>query len=215
MNSEKNELAKKFFGVPTGNLCDSLKTKCAMHSSIKPVFAEAKFAGLAYTVSCPPGDNLTIHKALHAAPAGSVLVIDARSYTEGSVIGDIIALAARLKGLEGIVVDGSSRDTEEIEALGFPVFSRALHPYGTVKETLGSIGEPVQCGGVLVNPADIVVGDRDGVIVIPYDYGLDVLEKASGIEEKENKVREQLKQGKTTLEIFSLDTVLKNKGYDI
>ncbi len=205
-------IIKQFAGIPTGNLSDAMGKKGSMHSSIKPVFALAKMSGVALTVTCPPADNLTIHKAMGMAPAGSVLVVYAGAYTEGGLFGAIMALGCQIKGIAGAVIDGGCRDVEEIEELGFPLYARGINPGGTVKETLGMIGVPIQCGGILVNPGDIVVGDRDGVVVVPAEQALQVLDKAKAIMDRELKIRELLKQGKSTMEIFGLDALLKSKG---
>jgi 4-hydroxy-4-methyl-2-oxoglutarate aldolase len=207
-----DDLVKQFCGIPTGNLSDAMGRKGNMHSSIKPVYPSAKLAGRAFTVACQPADNLTIHKAITMAPAGSALVIYAGGYTETAVFGDIMALACQVRGIAGVVIDGSCRDTEEIEEMNYPVFAKGINPGGPVKETLGATDVPIQCGGIVVTPGDIIVGDRDGVVVVPAGRAAEVLEKAKAIVEKEIKVRELLKQGKTTMEIFGLDTLLKNKG---
>jgi 4-hydroxy-4-methyl-2-oxoglutarate aldolase len=206
------DLVKQFFGIPTGNLSDAMGKKGNMHSSIKPIYPSAKMAGIAFTVACPPADNLTMHKAMYMAPPGSVLVANAAGYTEAGSFGAIMALACQIRGFAGVVLDGGCRDVEEIEEMGFPLFSRGINPGGTTKETLGAIGGPIQCGGIVVDPGDIVVGDRDGVVVVPADRALEVLEKSRAIMDKEVKVRELLRQGKSTLEIYGLDAILKNKG---
>ena len=128
------------------------------------------------------------------------------------MFGDIMALACKIKGIAGVVIDGGCRDIEEIEALGFPLFARGVNPGGTIKENLGVIGEPIQCGGVLVAPGDIVVGDRDGVVVIPAAQADHVLEKARTIIAREAGIRDMLHQDKSTMEIFGLDALLKDKG---
>ena len=206
------EFAKQFLGIPTGNLSDAMGKKGSMHSSIKPVYPAAKMAGVAFTAACRPGDNLTIHKAMDMALPGSVIVVNAGGYTEGGMFGDIMALACKIKGIAGVVIDGGCRDIEEIEALGFPLFARGVNPGGTIKENLGVIGEPIQCGGVLVAPGDIVVGDRDGVVVIPAAQADHVLEKARTIIAREAGIRDMLHQDKSTMEIFGLDALLKDKG---
>lgn len=206
------ELVKQFYGIATGNLSDAMGKTGSMHSSIKPVFPSAKMSGLAVTVTCPPGDNLTIHKAMETAPAGSVLVVNASGYTEGGLFGEIMALACQFKGIAGAVIDGGCRDVEEIEELHFPLFARGINPGGTVKETLGTLGVPISCGGVVVTPGDIIVGDRDGIVVVPGEHAAEVLDKARAIVDREVKIRELLQQGKSTMEIFGLDKVLKSKG---
>ena len=206
------ELAEHLAGLPTACLSDAMGKRGNMQSMIKPIYSSAKTGGPAFTVFCAPADNLTVHKAVYEAPVGSVLVINARGYAEAAPFGGILALACQIRGLAGAVVDGACRDVEEIEAMGFPVFAKAANPGGTVKESLGSMGVPVRCGGLLVAPGDIVVGDSDGVVAVPEANALSVLQKARVLLEREERARELLRQGWSTLEIFGLSTVLKNKG---
>lgn len=212
MAEGNQELVKQFVGLATGNLSDAMGKKGNMHSSIKPVYPSAKMVGTAVTITCHPADNLTIHKAMETAPAGSVLVVAAGGYAEAGLLGAIMGYACKLKGIAGAVIDGGVRDIEELEEVDFPVFSRGVNPGGTVKETLGSINVPIQCGGILVSPGDIVAGDRDGVVVVPEARACEVLEKCKAIFDKEIKVRELLKSGKSTMEIYALNTLLDKKA---
>lgn len=203
------ELAK----LPTGNLSDALGKTGSMDSGIKPVFPEARLGGPAFTARLVPGDNLGAHIALNQAPPGSVLVLDARGYTGAGLFGEIMALAAQKRGLAGVVIDGGCRDSLGIKEMGYPVFCRAFNPGGTVKESLGEINVQVSCGGVTVNPGDIVVGDADGVVVIPQARAEEVLAKAKQIAANEAKVMERLRAGESTMEIFHFDElVAKKKG---
>ncbi len=212
MAEGNQELVKQFVGLATGNLSDAMGKKGNMHSSIKPVYPSAKLVGTAVTITCHPADNLTIHKAMEIAPAGSVLVVAAGGYSEAGLLGAIMGYACKLKGIAGAVIDGGVRAVEELEEINFPVFSRGVNPGGTVKETLGSINVPIQCGGILVSPGDIVAGDRDGVVVVPEARACEVLEKCKAIFDKEIKVRELLKSGKSTMEIYALNTLLDKKA---
>ncbi len=204
---------EQFKRLPTGNVCDA-NGKCGnMDAAIKPVDSRSKLVGPAVTVRAQPGDNLIIHKAIYEAEPGSVLVIDAHGYVGAGPFGDIMAHASKAHGLAGVVIDGACRDAEDIEELGLPLFARAFNPGGTVKESLGPINQPVQCGGVAVKPGDIIVGDRDGVVVVPQERASQVLAAAQAIFDKEIKIREMLSQGKTTLEIYGFDKLLTAKGY--
>jgi 4-hydroxy-4-methyl-2-oxoglutarate aldolase len=207
------EELEEFTKLPTGNICDANGKSGNMEFYIKPLDKNSKLVGYACTVMCPPGDNLIIHKAIYEAEPGSVLVINAHGYTGAGPIGEIIVLACKERGIAGIVIDGMCRDANDIEELGFPFFCRGLNPGGTVKESWGTINEPIHCGGVIVNPGDVVVGDRDGVVVVPKNKARDVLNRAKAIANKEIKVREMLKQGKTTLEIYGFDKLIEQKGY--
>ncbi|MDK2881621.1 MAG: 4-hydroxy-4-methyl-2-oxoglutarate aldolase [Clostridia bacterium] len=210
--SLSREDIQSFMKLPTGNICDANGKSGNMDPAIKPIDPKTKMAGPAVTVRCQPGDNLTIHKAIYEAEPGSVLVIDAHAYVGAGPFGEIMAIACQERGLAGVVIDGACRDSGDIEELGLPLFCRAFNPGGTVKESVGTINEVIQCGGVVVKPGDIVVGDRDGVVVVPREKAGDVLERARAIAAREEKVRELLRQGKTTLEIYGFDKLLQMKS---
>jgi 4-hydroxy-4-methyl-2-oxoglutarate aldolase len=199
------ELLEGFLKLPTGNVCDANGKTGSMDYRIKPIDPKSKLAGPAFTVPCVPGDNLAIHEAIYQAPPGSVLVIDARSYTRAGPIGEIVVTACMKQGIAGIVIDGTIRDANDIEALGFPFFCSGLNPGGTLKNVVTSLNTPVVCGGVEVNPGDIIVGDRDGVVVVKKEKAAEVLEKAKALSDKEDIIVRQIRDGKTTLEIYGFD----------
>lgn len=201
----------QFKQLPTGNVCDANGKSGNMSSAIKPIDKKSKMVGTAVTVRVQPGDNLLLHKAIYEAQPGTVLVIDAHGYTEAGPFGDIMVTACQMQGIAGVIIDGACRDAEEIEEKGFPFFTRALNPGGTVKESLGAINGVIQCGGVIVRPGDIIVGDRDGVVVVPQEKAREVLQAAQAIFDKEIKIKEMLSQGKTTLEIFGFDRLIEQK----
>ena len=138
-----------------------------------------------------------------------MLVCDLHGYDQGGHIGDIMALACKVRGLAGVVLDGSCRDTEDIREMGFPVFSRGVNPSGTVKASLGQINVPITCGGIEVHPGDIILGDCDGVVVVPREYEDNVFEKALAKFEKEQHIVAELLSGKTTLEIYNFDKLIE------
>lgn len=203
-----SDTMERFKRLPLGNICDANGRRGSMDQGIRPLDPNLHMAGRAYTVRCHPGDNLAIHKAIQEAPDGSVLVIDAGGYTGGGHIGEIMCFACMQRGIRGLVIDGSCRDADDICELGFPVFSRGLCPNGTVKETVGQTELPVICGGVLVRPGDLIVGGRDGVVVIAKEDIEAVLERAEAIAQKEVRVLEELKQGRTTAEIYQFTKIL-------
>lgn len=198
--------------VPTGCLSDALGKTGSMDERIKPVFIEARICGPAFTVRLVPGDNLAAHIALNQAPPGSVLVLDAKGFCGAGLFGEIMALAAQKRGLAGVVIDGACRDNLGIKKLGFPVFCRATNPGGTVKESLGEINVQISCGGVVINPGDIVVGDADGIVVIPRPNASEVLSKAKQIMANEINIKKRLEEGETTMGIFGFDELVKKKG---
>ena len=206
------EVLEKLQKLPTGNVADSntsVPRQGVMDSGIKPLDSKSHMVGRAVTARCYPGDNLALHQAIYAANAGDVLILDCHGYTEAGHFGDIMALACQVHGITGVVIDGSCRDAEDIKALGLPVFVRALNPSGTVKKSLGEINVHVTCGGVRVNPGDIILGDCDGVVVVPQEVEDDVFAKAQAKFDKEAHIVEQLKAGKTTLEIYGFNELIE------
>lgn len=199
--SEK-DILERLSKLPTGNICDGNYKGGNMDPSIKPIDPATKIVGRAYTVKCQPSDNLTIFKGIIEAAPGSVLVVDAGGYSGSGYFGEIMALDCLRKGIVGLVIDGACRDADDIQELGFPVFSRGLNPGGTVKETVGTTNEPIQCGGKIVKTGDIIIGDRDGVVVIPSEKALEVVERAEAIAAKEVQVKQLIKEGKSTAEIY-------------
>lgn len=166
---------------------DSLGRRCIMDSAIKPLDPSMKLRGPAITVEVHPADNLMIHAALKLARPGDVLVVNARGDTQHGVWGEITTSVAARKKLGGLVIDGAVRDRLEIVESGFPVFCRAVAPLGGGKEGPGQVNLPVSCGGLAVNPGDVVVGDADGVLVIPadmLDVAIEGAEKKRVAEEK-------------------------------
>ena len=207
-----NEKREQLSVLPTGNVADtnnSVPRQGVMDSGIKPVDSKCHMLGRAVTVKCQPGDNLAIHQGIYAAQPGDVLVCDLRGYDQAGHFGDIMALACKLRGLAGVVLDGSCRDTEDIREMGFPVFVRGANPSGTVKASLAQVHVPVTCGGIEVHDGDIILGDCDGVVVIPQAQEDEVFEKAMAKFEKEKHIVEQLHAGRTTLEIYGFDSLIQ------
>ena len=202
-------LAIKELSTPT--VLESLKGKFNMNSEIKPFWPGVKLAGPALTVRCHVGDNLTLHKAIELIQPGDVIVVDAGGYKEtGGLWGEIMALAARKRGLEGIVIDGAARDIPILRGMNFPIFARTSSPGSTAKKTFGSINRPITCGGVLVNPGDLILGDDDGVVVIPSSRAEEILQLGRERDQKEIQIKRLIEEGKSTVEIFGFDKILNN-----
>ena len=208
LTKEKREDLKK---LPTGNVADSAGRNSVMESRIKPIDPASKMIGRAVTVECFPGDNLALHQGMAAAEAGDVLVFDLKGFTEAGHFGDMMATACMYKGIAGVVIDGSCRDSQDIKELGLPVFAKAFNPSGTVKESLGRVNVPVTCGGVTVKPGDIIFGDCDGVVVVPQEQEDEIFEKACAKYDKEIWIREQILKGVTTMEVYGFDKLVESK----
>lgn len=198
-----------FKGIPTGNICDSNNRLGAMDSEIKPLSRHMSMVGRAMTVFCAAGDNLTIHKAVTLAKPGDVLVINCCGYKNAGVFGELLAISCMTHGIAGVVIDGACRDKNDLIELGFPVFTRAVCPNGTVKEFCSEVNQPINCGGIAVNPGDVVIGDCDGVVVIPSSNAEEVLKKSKAKKAAEDEMRKKLESGETTAQLLSLYSKFK------
>jgi len=190
-------------------ISDALGRQGGMTSHIRPIFAGARIAGPAYTVLNYPKDNLMSHYALKHASSGDVLVIENGHGIHGSGWGELMSIAAKVKGLGGVVIDGTVRDIDELAEIGFPIFADGIAAEGTVKGTQGGINIPIRCGGVLVAPGDVIIGDSDGVVVVPHRRIVEVLKAAQDIKEKEKMIRERLLNGESLFDILGLGKVME------
>ena len=176
-----------------------------MHPRVKPAWDGARLAGPAYPVSCSPGDNLGIHVAVARAPAGSVIVADMGGARDFGYWGEVLTTGAQARGLVGLVIDGGVRDCDALATHAFPVFSTGIALTGATKEQPGTIEQPVMVGDVAVEPGAWVVGDVDGVVVIPSAAIDDVLAAGRARADKEANLFTALRGGATTVELFGLD----------
>ena len=193
-----------FQGIPTGNIADSQGFRGVMDAGIQPLDRKMHVVGRALTCACAAGDNLTIHKAVVMAQPGDVLVVSCGGYLNCGVFGEMLAISCRAKGIAGIIIDGSCRDSLELIEMDFPTYVRGVNPNGTIKETCGAVNGKILCGGVWVNGGDIIAADADGVVVIKPDEAAEVLKKASAKKVRESELRPLLAAGKTTAELLGL-----------
>ncbi len=162
------QLVAKFAAAQTGQIVDAMFGRGALDYTIKPIDPDkAHFAGTALTVETGPSDNLAIIAALALAKPGDVIITASDAFTPTAVVGDNVSWMAKNGGVVAIVIDGMARDREGIVGVGLPVFSRGITPNSCVKSGPGKVGLPIVCAGVHVEPGDIVIGDRDGVVVVP------------------------------------------------
>jgi 4-hydroxy-4-methyl-2-oxoglutarate aldolase len=202
-------LLARFRGVASSNLADAMGRFNFMDSGILSRNS-LPLAGLAVTVSCRPGDNLMVHKALQVAEPGDIVVVCTGGNTSTAVFGELMCHTAAAKGLGGIVVDGAIRDVDRITKLGFPAYSRSVSPGACDKDGPGEINVPISCGGAVVMPGDIVVGDADGISVVPRAHAENVLAIVAELVEREAKRIAEIGRGQ--LYKAEIDDTLRKKG---
>lgn len=198
----EEELYEVFMKVSTPNISDALQRKGEM-KGIKPITPGAKMAGRAFTVRTYPGDWAKPVEAIDYAPPGSVIVIDAAG-GDKAVWGELATWSCVVKGVRGVVIDGAIRDVDEIRALGFPAFARHINPTAGDPKGFGELNVEITCGGVKVRPGDWVIGDDNGVVVVPQELAVEIANRAMDVLEKENRIREEIKRGSTLSQVLRL-----------
>lgn len=193
---------------PSCVVADSQARAGVMGSYLRPLTNDTRFVGPALTVRLEPGNQVDCLDALAVAEAGDVIVVDAAGETETSVWGGLMSGLCQMKGVVGAVVDGGIRDTDETRDIGFHIFSKSIVPRSTHTPYSGrmepiEINVPIQCGGQLVNPGDLVLGDEIGVVVIPLANAAEVLTAAQAQAEKEELTRQKIREGQTVAELLA------------
>jgi 4-hydroxy-4-methyl-2-oxoglutarate aldolase len=183
-----------------------------MRPYMRPIYPAAKTGGSAITISCQAGDNLMIHAAIELCQPGDVLVVTTTSESTDGMFGELLAVSARAHGVAGLIIDAGVRDVADLTAMNFPVWSKAVSAQGTVKATPGSVNVPVVCAGISVRPGDVIVGDVDGVVVVPREHAGEVCRLGDERVAKEEKTRERLRKGELGLDFYGLRTKLAELG---
>jgi 4-hydroxy-4-methyl-2-oxoglutarate aldolase len=205
-------LLERFGPLGAATVHEASGRKGAVDPVIKPIRSGLRLCGPAFTVQCAPGDNLMLHKALERAQPGDVLVASVGGYPEGGYFGGLMAVSAMARRLGGLAIDGCIRDSEEIVAMGFPIFSRGFCIRGTSKSVPGLVNHPTVFGGVVVQPGDLILGDDDGLVVVARAEVDAVLEKALQRVEAEAKKAAQLRSGVSSVELNKLAKVFEALG---
>ena len=190
-------------GHSPATLSEAAEKPIALDPRLQAAWIGARLCGPAFTVQGCGGDNLALHHAVLAAPAGSVLVVDVGGARHGHW-GEVLAVAAQHRGIAGLLIDGGVRDRDELRDLRFPVFSRRNSVVGTRKHYHGQLGIPVRVGGVVISTGDLIVGDADGAVAIPAAEIDRVLDAADGRIEQERDFMNRLRAGVTTFELYQL-----------
>ncbi|MCP3970806.1 MAG: RraA family protein [Rhodobacteraceae bacterium] len=197
-------IPSEFAAYPTGNLCNADARVRPLAAAIKPLIPGLRIAGPARTVRITPGQNGAIHRSVHHAQPGDILVVDGGASERFGPFGDLLADGCRAKGMAGAVFDCTIRDRADIAALGFQVFCRGFHPEATAKTKPDETDVTIVVGGVPVTPGDIIVADDDGVVVIAAAIAPGVMDKAAKVAAREQTIRARILAGETTFDIFEL-----------
>lgn len=190
-------------------LADALGPSCSVETSIRPIDLQFRICGPALTVECAPGDNLTVHHALHVAQPGDVLIVGCSQDSDGALWGELMSISAQSKCLAGTIINGSVRDPVEIRKLGYPVFCRDFNPRRAAKQTYGRINVPLRIGKISVQPQDLVLADANGVISIAPARAQQLLRLASEVAKKETHIKDQICLGRTIFEILELEQFVR------
>ncbi|MFF3573944.1 RraA family protein [Nocardia jiangxiensis] len=203
---EEGDLIARAAALGAATLHEAAGKVGALPSGIRCLTTGLILAGRAVTVSGPPGDNLWLHRAVYAAEPGDVLVVEPGHHYEAGYWGEVLSTAARARGLAGLVIDGCVRDRDRLTDIGFPVFGRGFCIRGTSKyaDGVGAVDEPLTLGEIVVHPGDFVMGDGDGVVVLPFDRLSEVVERSVVRQDEETRILAALTAGATTLELYGL-----------
>ncbi|MFF8881252.1 4-carboxy-4-hydroxy-2-oxoadipate aldolase/oxaloacetate decarboxylase [Streptomyces flaveolus] len=199
-------------GYGTATVGEAMGRTGFLGTHLRPIQQGVRVAGTAVTVLCWPGDNLMIHAAVEQCGQGDVLVVTTTSPSVDGLFGELFATALAHRGVLGVVLNTGIRDTAELRVMGFPAWSAAVSPQGTVKATGGSVNVPIVIGGQVIRPGDVIVADDDGVVVVPRERARDIAEASEAREQKEAGARAAFQEGQLGLDRYGLRETLTRLG---
>jgi RraA family protein len=203
----------KFKDLPLANISDSMSRMTAAGPRLRPMHGGGGMAGPALTVKTRPGDNLMVHKAIDMAAPGDVIVVDAGGDLTSAIIGELMSAHAEKRGVAGMVIDGAIRDSGALRAGRFPVFAAGVTHRGPYKDGPGEINVPISIGGMVIEPGDLVLGDDDGVLCVPFEATAAVLKATQAKHAAEQQQMAATRAG--TIDRAWVDQTLKRLGCEI
>ncbi len=206
------QIVHAYKGVPVANISDCMARMTSAGSRLRPMHKRGYLAGPALTVKCRPGDNLMIHKALTMAQAGDVIVVDAGGDLTNALFGEIMVASSIARGLAGVVLNGAVRDCEEIANGEFPLYAAGITHRGPYKDGPGEINVPIAIHGMVIHPGDLMVGDADGLLCVPYAEADNILLATHQKMDAEKKMLADIAAG--TLDTAWIDATLRRIGCD-
>ncbi len=198
--------------IGTASVHEAIGRRGYLGPDIRPIQHGVKIAGSAVTVSCHPGDNLMIHAAVEVCQPGDILVVTNTAPSNHGMFGDLLASSLMARGVRGLVIDAGVRDTFDLREMGFPVWSRYVSCYGTVKATPGSVNVPVVLGTEPVWPGDVICADDDGVVIVPRAEAAWALEQSQARLAKEEGTRQKLQSGVLGIDLYGMRDQLAALG---
>jgi len=204
------ELAAQFIGVPVANVSDCMSRLFAGGARLRPMHSGRPMSGPALTVRTRPGDNLMIHKALHMAEPGDIIVVDAGGDLTNALIGELMVATAIQRRLGGFVIDGAIRDARALREGDFPVFAAGVTHRGPYRDGPGEINVPIALDGMVIEPGDLIIGDDDGVLCVPFDHVQSMLEAARKKSDAEARTTTAIAAGQ--VDTAWIDATLKRLG---
>ncbi|PLR78531.1 methyltransferase [Bacillus sp. V3-13] len=203
-------IVEQFRDIVTPHISDNMSRMHSAGAELRPYHKEGKLVGTAVTVKTRPGDNLMVHKAIDLAQPGEVIVVDAGGDTTNAIVGEIMQRIAKKNGIAGFVINGAIRDSLAFKSDTFPIYAKGVTHRGPYKDGPGEINVPIALGGMVINPGDLIVGDEDGLVVIPIEEAEEVLTKAMKMAEKEKEIFEAIELG--AVDRKWVDNILQEKG---